>query len=749
MKSKFISILLFTYFLSTVFSQITLAQDYTELNLPRGAKKRLGKGVIIDMQISPNNKRFAITSRAGVWLYDVSTRTQNAPLIRFDNVYVSKIIFSTDSKLLAIDANGDKIHIWHTDSGQSISEFKRPIGKLESLNFSPDSKTLLCQNRKGTVQFWNVNTEKQIATFKPDLPKLSPRKYKDWTLATDYYVDHSGEVVFAIANKDGTISLRSSKTNNEIRKLVTQNYDSSALPIQYSRPYNVDPDIDTSIGKPYIKWVSYIKFAPDGKTLVSIFDYRRAKWSGWEGQGGGVELWDVSTGKQLAIFPWDVNITFSGDSKSVAISDRNELTHIWDIPTRTKIAEYAWDKNVHFSGDGKTLVVVGKSGYTLWDIFTQQDIATNNPITEWLEFVPDRFVLSYDGTLLATADKNGVVALWETKSSKQLRSLSSDFSNPYTALTFSHDGRLLVSGDAAGKIQLWDLKSSSKLNTIDTKRIGSLVFSEDNASLISESELNSKERSIEVWNVSSGKRFDFFTIPNSRRNVYFAGFDDMTFLSLHEKNVFTPDGEKLAIETTEGIAIWDVKTKSHLNTIKKDRNYAYVAALSSDGKLLAASIGSVVRLWDTQTGKHTTLKPPRGLKNSILDVLGFPYYSIYTIAFGPDDKILAAAGRDKNVYLWDIPTKRRIATLKNEHAISQLAFSPNGKILACGDSAGKIYLWNYTTNRHLITYDASVNFVSKLTFAPDGKTIASVCGGPNGIGYNSGTIFLWNVPIKQ
>lgn len=745
MKSKLISILLFAYFLTTVFSPITLAQDYTELHLPRGAKKRLGKGVIIDMQISPNNERFAISSSAGVWLYDVSTRTQDARMIRFDNVYVSKIIFSTDSKMLAIDANDDKIHIWYTDTGQDLSEFKRSNGKLESLSFTPDSKTLICQNRKGTVQYWDVNTGKHLATFKPDLPKLSPRKYKDWTPATDYYVDDSDDVIFAIANKDGTISLRNSKTNNEIRKLITQTYDSSALPIQYSSPYNVDPDVDTLFGKPYIKWVSYINFAPDGKTLVSIFDYRRAKWNGWSGKGGGVELWDVSTGKQLAIFPWEVNITFSGDSKSAAISDRNDLTHIWNIPSRTKIAEYAWEHDVHFSGDGRTLVVVGKNGYTLWDIFTQQEIATNNPITEWSEVRPDRFVLSHDGSLLATADKNGVVALWETQNRKQLRGLTSDFAKPYTALAFSHDGRLLASGDAAGNIQLLDLKSGRKLNTINTKRIGSLVFSEDNETLISESELSSKERSIEVWNVSTGKRIDFITIPKTTRNVFYAAFDDMTILSLHEKNVFTPEGEKLAIETTEGIAVWNLKTKRHLNTIKKDKYEPYVAALSSDGKLLAISMGRVVRLWDTQTGKHITFKPSRGLKNSILNFFGFPVYNIYTIAIGPDNKTIAA-GQDNTVYLWDIPTKRSIATLKHEYAISQLAFSPNGKILACGDSSGRLNLWEYRTQRNLGSYKASVHFISKLAFAPDCKTIASVSGGPNGYGNNTGTIFLWEVP---
>lgn len=51
----------------------TLAQDYTKWELPEGAKSRLRKGIVTDIQISPDNTRLAIASSAGVWLYDVNT----------------------------------------------------------------------------------------------------------------------------------------------------------------------------------------------------------------------------------------------------------------------------------------------------------------------------------------------------------------------------------------------------------------------------------------------------------------------------------------------------------------------------------------------------------------------------------------------------------------------------------------------------------------------------------------------------
>ena len=62
MKSRLLCTFLTLYLLSALCLTNTFAQDYTQLNLPEGAKARLGKGVIIDMRLSPDNDRLAISS---------------------------------------------------------------------------------------------------------------------------------------------------------------------------------------------------------------------------------------------------------------------------------------------------------------------------------------------------------------------------------------------------------------------------------------------------------------------------------------------------------------------------------------------------------------------------------------------------------------------------------------------------------------------------------------------------------------
>ena len=59
--------------LFTLFSLNTFAQDYTQLGLPEGAKARLGKGTINEIQYSPDGTRLAVASTIGIWLYDTAT----------------------------------------------------------------------------------------------------------------------------------------------------------------------------------------------------------------------------------------------------------------------------------------------------------------------------------------------------------------------------------------------------------------------------------------------------------------------------------------------------------------------------------------------------------------------------------------------------------------------------------------------------------------------------------------------------
>lgn len=736
--TKLVLLILFVTYNPSIFSQ-----DYTQLNLPEDAKARLGKGTIIDIQLSPGGNRLAISSTAGVWLYDVSTNTRHTHLIRFDTQYTSNIAFSPDSETLVTSGYDKTIRFWNADTGEQRLKFDTPDGPIMSMKFSPDSKTLIGQNWMGVVWIWNVTNGEQLATFNPNLPKLSPRKYRNWQRALDAYIYKTGDSVFAVGKKDGTIGIRNAKTSRETRTLTTVTTDSTSLPIQYLRPYS--PNRDVKDGGQYIKWVNRLRFAPDGNTLVSTSDYRRAHIDGMSARGGSIEIWDVNTGEQLAMLPWRTKVTFSGDGKTVALFDDRGYV-LWDIPSRRKIAEFPKDVKIWFSGDGKTLAIIDDNGYKIWDVATQSVMTSHSQIVEWLDTYPWRFILSYDGSTLTTHDSNGVVALRETRDSQKLRFITKGYTR-LAPIAFSHDGKLLASGEGRN-IQLWQVNNGRKKQKITANNIDNLVLGIDDKTIISEGGISKNESKIQVLDFFTGEHIDGFAINNVLRKDSYTGFDDGTIISLHTKSVFTPNGESMAIQTNEGIEIWDVQNKKQVNTFNNNAENSRVSiyALAPDGKTLVVGTDHDVKLWDTQTGKHITLKTSTNWGNRILDTVGLHRNRIYTLAFSPDGKSIAAGGEDNTVYLWKIPEIRPNTILKHDHVVSELTFSLDGKLLASGDTSGKIYLWELKTGQRITTYNGHGVFISGLTFASDGNTLASVCGGNGYLGYNAGTIVLWDVP---
>ena len=67
------STLLTLLILSTLYLPISSAQDYTQWGLPEGAKARIGKGSVSDIQYAPDGTILAVAGSVGIWLYDAET----------------------------------------------------------------------------------------------------------------------------------------------------------------------------------------------------------------------------------------------------------------------------------------------------------------------------------------------------------------------------------------------------------------------------------------------------------------------------------------------------------------------------------------------------------------------------------------------------------------------------------------------------------------------------------------------------
>ena len=120
------------------------------------------------------------------------------------------------------------------------------------------------------------------------------------------------------------------------------------------------------------------------------------------------------------------------------------------------------------------------------------------------------------------------------------------------------------------------------------------------------------------------------------------------------------------------------------------------------------------------------------------------------VARSPVDDLLATAGADGAVRLWDLQSRTRRQSLRTDMHLRSghdaraltLAFSPDGSLLASGHVDGSIHLWDMATGEEVrVRLRHEEQMVSALAFAPDGRTLAT--GGVDS------TLKLWDVPAAR
>ncbi len=193
-----------------------------------------------------------------------------------------------------------------------------------------------------------------------------------------------------------------------------------------------------------------------------------------------------------------------------------------------------------------------------------------------------------------------------------------------------------------------------------------------------------------VWDRDAGKQQRRWKVKGWVYALTLSPDDKAAFVSERVPRVFD-SGRRTSAK------IYDATTGELRHDLSPNFKDAFVAAsaYSLDGKLLALGRGGEVEmakihLFDPATGKAVRELTP-GHQGGVTD-----------LAFHPDGKHLASAGRDTTIRIWDPAEGKLVKELGKARGgqfkdwIHAISFSADGCWLAGADMAGAVQIWSLT-----------------------------------------------------
>jgi WD40 repeat protein len=605
------------------------------------------------------------------------------------------LAYSPDGATLAVGSDDGGVLVCDTATGRPIRTLQGHRGRVFAVDFGAD--VLVTGSADGTVRIWDAITGRTrhvleghaqwpwpvLLSSTGELLATGDEQgvIRLWDVASGalrHEIPAADEFVFSLAihgtllaaaYRTGTVRLWDTESGTLVGALPTQPgsiyrlaFDPGGNLLVTAGPNNTlvgwDPatrqrvwQLDGHQGRIYA-----MAFHPVEPLLVS------------GDTDGLVRVWDTTSGALRHALDGHRNaiyhVTFSPSGELIASGDSAGVVRLWSTGTgqlRHELTAHTgsvWP--FMFRPDGAQLAI-SDDQFTvrLWDPATGQRGAKFTGHGRVIDTV--RF--SADGSLLATSGNDGMVRLWHPTTGRQIGRLADPLVNLGGA-EFSPAGPVLAIVSTDGRLNMHNLDTDryDRHIHVEAAPIWAHAFRPGGNILATAND----DDTVSIWNRATGRQLHVLTEHRGRvRSI-----------------AFSRDGARLVTGCDDSrVRIWDVRSGRLLHTLEGHQHRVYSVAFGPGDLVASASWDRTARLWRPRGGETTVLRRHTG--------------RLWAVAFDPVGQLLATAGDDLVIRLWDPATGDHLQTLTgHRNTVRSLAFNPAGDLLASGSGDGTARLWS-------------------------------------------------------
>jgi WD40 repeat protein len=586
---------------------------------------------------SPDGSLLAASVDSSVQIWDVATLLP-AATVRFE--LASAISWSPDQRLLAAGGFRGGVLVWDAETLQECYTFATGSAWVRSLAFSSDGRRLVSVTNDGLVRAWDLSTGSETQVLALDVGDWSV----DWSvvslspngsslafggsdgLLTVYDLERGGPPLdlTGFAGRVGALAF-----SPDGRRLAstsctgggTQHVNDTVLAWEKDTVLIWDLvtgqtihafDADVFAGG------DSLAFSPDGHTLAAML--MSSGVVGWDTRTGDVTFTreiQCGSNSELALSPRDnlLGIWASGSVTLVSTEERGDVlartpahsslallrTGILALSSSTGLAVEFWDPMkaervgivaCHGESHAECPVVVAPDGGLIvrrgWDDkiheWTLPSLAETTLSTPNVARGP--LAVSANGEMIAMMGDQNRVQLWIRRGELGAAVPFDVGTSDVISLAFSPTSLLLAVGCRDGSVRLCDPKTST-VSLLGQGHLGSascVAFSPDGAVLAS----GSDDRTIKLWRVED--RMLLHTL---------AGHSDGI-----TRVAFSPAGDLIASSSYDRtVRLWNARSGEREAEPARFADFCYSVAFSSDASLLAAVVGTALRVWPIEPGE--------------------------------------------------------------------------------------------------------------------------------------------------